>query len=95
MNRALLLIDIQNDYFPGGKNDLYQAQRAAFKANQVLEYFRANDIPVIHVRHVNIRPEATFFLPDTVGAEIHRSVAPQDGEAIFVKFFKTFSVFPI
>jgi nicotinamidase-related amidase len=94
MNCALILIDIQNDYFPGGKHALHQPEQAAYRANQVLEYFRGSEIPVYHVRHVSIKPGASFFLPDSFGAEIHRSVTPQPSERIFTKhlpnaFYKT------
>jgi len=85
MNRALILIDIQNDYFKGGKNELYKPEPAASNAKRVLEFFRNNSLPVYHVRHINIREGATFFLPDTLGAELHASVKPYRGEKVFVK----------
>jgi nicotinamidase-related amidase len=85
MKSALLLIDIQNDYFPGGKNELFEPERAAERARRVLEYFRAASLPVFHIRHVSTRENATFFLPDTTGAEIHPLVLPREGEPVLVK----------
>jgi nicotinamidase-related amidase len=86
-DRALLIIDIQNDYFPGGKMELEGADAAAARASSVLKKFRSEKMPVIHVRHLSNRPGATFFLPDTSGAEIHESVKPHAGEAVVEKNF--------
>lgn len=87
MKTALILVDIQNDYFPGGANTLREQEKAAANARTVLARFRIANNPVIHVRHVNTRPGATFFLPDTAGAEIHESVRPTAGESVITKNF--------
>jgi nicotinamidase-related amidase len=84
---ALLIIDIQNDYFPGGAMELEGAAAAGTKAGAALAAFRAKQLPVIHVRHLSLRPGATFFLPGTKGAEIHSSVAPAAGEPVIEKNF--------
>lgn len=85
MKTALLIIDIQNDYFPGGRMVLPGAEEAATRARAVLEAFRSAGAPVIHVRHTTLRPDARFFLPDTEGAKIHESVSPLEGETIIDK----------
>jgi nicotinamidase-related amidase len=84
---ALLLIDIQNDYFEGGKNPLHQPERALENAKRVLGFFRESMLPVFHIRHENIRPGALTFLPDSFGSQIHESVAPADGESVTVKHY--------
>lgn len=94
MDTALLLIDIQNDYFPGGAWELSHAEEAAGQARLALERFRGRRWPVFHVRHINTRPGAVFFLPGTPGSEIHGKVKPQDGEPVVIKhtpdaFFQT------
>ncbi len=71
---ALLLIDIQNFYFPGGKAALVEPEKAAEKAAKLLAEFRKENLPVIHVRH-NSEP----------GGEINKMVAPSSGEQIFTK----------
>ena len=85
--KALLLIDIQNDYFPGGKMELEGSAEAGHAAGALLAAFRGRDLPVFHVRHISTRPDAGFFLPDTEGSLIHRSVEPLDGEPIVIKHF--------
>lgn len=94
MDTALLLIDIQNDYFPGGAWELSRADEAAEQARLTLERFRERHRPVFHVRHINTRPDAAFFLPDTPGSEIHGRVRPAEGETVIIKhtpdaFFQT------
>lgn len=68
MKTALLLIDIQNDYFEGGTMTLVGALQASENAALLLERFRSQHLPVIHIQHIATRPGATFFLPGTAGA---------------------------
>ena len=84
---ALLIIDIQNDYFPGGAMELEGSEAAGAKAGMALKNFREKKLPVIHVRHLSIRPGSTFFLPGTRGAEIHTAVQPAAGETVIEKNF--------
>jgi nicotinamidase-related amidase len=84
---ALVVIDIQNDYFPGGAMELEGADAAAAKAGMAMRNFREKNLPVIHVRHLSLRPGATFFLPGSRGAEIHSSVQPLAGETVIEKNF--------
>ncbi len=84
---ALLLVDIQNDYFPGGKMELEGSVEASFAAKRTLDHFRRLRKPVVHIQHVSTRPGATFFLPGTPGVEIHENVRPAEGEPVFQKSF--------
>ena len=84
---ALIIIDIQNDYFPGGAMELEGADAAGAKAGAALKHFRSRGSPVFHVRHLSVRPGSTFFLPGTKGADIHAAVAPQANETVIEKNF--------
>lgn len=86
-NTALLIIDVQNDYFPEGKMTLEKAEQAAQNILKVLEYFRENNLPVIHIQHISTNEGAAFFLPDTDGAKINHLVLPMEDEKIIVKHF--------
>jgi nicotinamidase-related amidase len=85
MSRALLIIDIQNDYFPGGAHPLVGPEAAAHNAARVLEAFRDAGTPVFHLQHVWDAPEATFMRPGTDGVAIHAAVAPADDETVVQK----------
>ena len=71
---ALLLIDIQDFYFPGGKLQLENPEVAGMNAGLVLDQFRKNDLPVFHVRH-NFEP----------GGNIHQYVKPLNSETVISK----------
>lgn len=87
MTTALILIDLQNDYFRGGAMELVGSDAAVSNAALLLSAFRQRALPVIHVQHIAKRPGATFFLPGTKGAEIHAAVQPGSGERVLVKHF--------
>jgi nicotinamidase-related amidase len=84
-SRALLIIDIQRDYFPGGAYPLVEPEAAAESARRVLEGFRESGDPVIHMKHVWDAPDAEFMRPGTEGVEIHPAVAPAEGELVLEK----------
>ena len=88
MSKALILIDIQNDYFEGGNCELANPIQASLKAKKVLEYFRKNKMPVFHIQHINLREGATFFLANTKGVQIHENVKPLKNEIIIEKNLK-------
>lgn len=46
MNTALVIIDVQNDYFPQGKCELFLAEQALTVTKTLLEYFRTKKFPV-------------------------------------------------
>lgn len=77
MKTALVLIDIQKDYFPGGKRELFMPDAAAEHAEMLLEYFRQNDMDVFHIQHISKKQNAEFFRPDTEGIEIHPLFFPR------------------
>jgi len=85
MKKAMILIDIQNDYFPGGKCELYQADQAAAIAAAALEDSRKSGDEVIFIQHINQDINAPFFCEGTEGCEIHDSVKPLRSEKIIIK----------
>src|SRR5665213_974642 len=85
MKRALIVVDIQNDYFPGGAHPLNGPAEAAERARVLLDAFRAAGEAIVHLQHVWDEPDAPFMRPGTAGVEIHASVAPADGEPVLQK----------
>lgn len=85
MKKALILIDIQNDYFPGGRFELDQPDAAAQNAKRTLDYFRKKGRPIFHVQHINTNAEAPFFIANTAGVNIHPLVSPFPCENLIVK----------
>ncbi|QKF58449.1 cysteine hydrolase family protein [Aliarcobacter lanthieri] len=86
---ALLIVDFQNDYFStfeGAKFELEKTENASNNASKILEFFRKSQGNIIHVKHESPKG-AAFFEIGTQGAEIHRSVQPQNNEVVITKNF--------
>jgi len=87
MNPTLLIIDIQNDYFEGGKMTLVNMDETTGNAKKLLSYFRQNELPIVFIQHLATKPNASFFIPGTSGAEIHESIRPLANETAIIKNF--------
>jgi nicotinamidase-related amidase len=83
--RALVLIDVQNDYFPGGKWPLKGIESAADNAAKLLAAARRAGDLVVHVRHEFPTADAPFFAPGSEGARIHPKVRGLDDEPVVLK----------
>jgi len=86
-NTAIIVVDIQNDYFPGGKWLLDNVEAAADNAARIIGAARAADELVIHIRHETPSPDAPFFVPGSEGAMLHHKVAALPHEAVILKHF--------
>ena len=85
MKNALLVIDIQKDYFPGGKFPLVEPLAAAQKAYMLLQCFREHSEHHVHIQHISLEPDASFFIKGDSGSDIHDSAAHFEGEPIVYK----------
>ena len=70
MKKALLVIDLQNDYFPKGKFPLWNTDVVLQNIEQAIEKANSHGVPVIHIQHV-AKGVAPFFNEGTTGADIH------------------------
>lgn len=87
-NTALILIDLQNDYFgsfEGAKWQLHETELAAANALKLLNKFREKNMKIVHVRHEFDMENAPFFAPNSEGAKIHESLTPKENEAQVLK----------
>ncbi len=94
MGKALLVIDLQNDYFPGGNFSLWNTEAVLANVESAIELAKAKGIPVIHIQHI-ANPEqgiAPFFNKNTKGAAIHTRVlaAAPDAPVVVKEFADSF-----
>lgn len=84
MNTALLIIDVQNDYFSNGKCELFQSELALKVIKELLSRFRKRGLPIYFIQHIADR-EVDFFVPETFGVDIHEQIRPLSSEKVIVK----------
>lgn len=88
MSKALLVIDLQNDYFPGGKFPLWNTEATLENIEKAIGKARAREIPVILIQHIANSEPAPFFNMGTGGAGLHpRILAAASGAPVVVKEF--------
>jgi nicotinamidase-related amidase len=87
MKTALVVVDVQKDYFPGGRREVSGALKASQNAKWLLDCFREKKLTIVHVQHISIRPGSTFFLPGTDGILFHNSVTPLNNEKVIEKHY--------
>ena len=83
--RAVVVVDLQNEYLLTGKLPLVGIDQALENAARVIADARKNGDLIAHVRHEFPAPDAPFFKPGTDRVQIHSSVAPADGETVILK----------
>ena len=90
MKKALLVIDLQNDYFPEGKFPLWNVEVTLSNIEKAIHSANEKSIPIIHIQHV-ANPEmgiSPFFNQETEGAAIHpRILAAAPDAPVVVKEF--------
>ena len=94
MKKALLLIDLQNDYFPGGKFPLWNTDATLSAIEQAIQAAKAKNIPIIHIQHI-ANPGmgiAPFFNQGTDGANIHPRIlaAAPDAPVVIKEYADSF-----
>jgi nicotinamidase-related amidase len=84
---ALIVVDIQNDYFPGGKWPLVGVDAAADNAARIIQATRDAGDLVVHIRHEFTSEDAPFFTPNSEGAKLHPKVLNKADEPVVLKHF--------
>ena len=84
MKRALLVIDVQNEYFTG-LLPITHPHAHLENILRVMDASRAADVPVVVVQHAFEQPELPFFKRGTPGWELHPEVANRPNDHLISK----------
>ena len=83
--RAVIVVDLQNEYLSTGKLPLVNLDPAVSNAAEIIAQARARGEMLVHVKHESSQAGAKAFVPSSTGADFISEVAPADGEQIVVK----------
>lgn len=83
--RAVLVVDLQNEYWPQGNFPLVGIEAAAANAARVMAHARERGDLVVNIRHE--MPGGPIFVPGSDGAQINEAVLPQGDEPVITKNF--------
>ena len=97
MSKVLLVIDLQNDYFPEGEFPLWNTDVVLQNIVSAIEKATSQEIPVVVIQHIANATKgiAPFFNEGTAGAAIHPRILDAAPEATIVtkefadSFFET------
>lgn len=87
MKKALLIIDVQNDYFKYGKMELHLPEKALIKINKLEDYFIKEKLPIIYIQHIKEQTNADFFERGTKGVLLHEKLKIDNSSIIVEKQF--------
>lgn len=83
--RALIVVDLQNDYFPNGKWPLDRIEQVSDNAQRLLTHCRSSGDLIIFIRHEFINADAPFFQAASIGAQIHSKFLVDEKDFVVTK----------
>jgi len=86
MAKALLVIDVQNDYFCGGNMELVEMEKALVQTNKLIAYARESHHKIYFIQHIAIKEGTSFFIPNSKGVALHDGLKRND-ETVITKHY--------
>jgi nicotinamidase-related amidase len=83
--RAVIIVDLQNDYLATGSFALTGIDAAAANAARIVEAARGKGDRIVHVHHIAKEADSPLFAPGTDGIHPIPAVKPQDGDTVIIK----------
>lgn len=87
MKQALIIIDVQNDYFKNGKMELDHPEKVLKNINKLEDKFAFLNLPIVYIKHINYNKNALFFFPNTSGVNLHKGLLLGKDSIIIEKHF--------
>ena len=90
MKKALIVIDLQNDYFPGGKMQLDNTQEVLENTNKLIKYAREQEYKIYFIQHIAKKEDAPFFVRNTQGVKLYNKLDLQNDLVIIKNYPNSF-----
>jgi len=90
MKKALIIIDMQNDYFCGGNMELQNIDEALNRTNELINFAREQKHKIYFIQHLSTREGATFFIPNTKGVKLNSKLDISNDMIIDKKYPNSF-----
>ncbi|MRS21007.1 isochorismatase family protein [Enterobacteriaceae bacterium RIT692] len=81
---AVIVIDIQNEYFPGGKMPIPDGMQALNNSKRLVAFAHKNNMPVFFVQHLG-EADGPLFAKGSRFAEFHKDLQPAKGDRVISK----------
>jgi nicotinamidase-related amidase len=85
MKRALLVIDVQNEYFPGGALPIIHPQNHLENILETMDAAKRDEVTTIVVRHHQPDPNSPLFCKGSKNWELHPEVASRHHDLLLDK----------
>ncbi len=85
MSRALLVIDVQQEYFPGGALPITYPDNHLENIVQVMDVAKQSGVPTVVVRHHQPDPQSPLFCKGSAKWELHPDVAGRPHDLLLDK----------
>jgi len=82
---AVVLIDIQMDYFKTDKLYIPDGEQVVLRAVQLRDWAKAQRIAMVHIQQISPNPDSALFAAGTEGISIHPLLRPREGETVISK----------
>lgn len=83
---ALVVVDVQLDYFPGGRFVLFRPRAVLRQTLRLRDWARRQGLPIFWIRHTGTA-ESLFLRPGSPGQALHPDLAPLPGETVVDKAY--------
>jgi nicotinamidase-related amidase len=84
MKEALLVIDVQNEYFTG-KLPVTHPAGTLDNILKAMDWAHAGRVPVVIIQHTNLAPEATTFHRGSPAWELHDEIKRRHADVVIEK----------
>ena len=84
MKEALLVIDVQNEYFTG-KLPVTHPSGSLDNILKAMDWAHDGRVPVVVIQHTNIAPESVTFRKGTPGWELHDEIKRRHADVVIEK----------